>query len=109
MAGFSVNIILLIIIILLVILDILRNLQFIQSENITIAAILSYLTILAFFICYVFLPSDTFLLVAIITIGLIPNSYYWYQRVTKGERRTEALIISILFLAGIMYYLAKIF
>lgn len=109
MDGFNISLVLLIIIFLLVILDILRNMEFIQSENIIIAATLSYLTILAFFTCYVFLPSETVLLVAIIAIGLIPNSYYWYQRTTKGERKKEALILSILILAGIMYYLARIF
>jgi hypothetical protein len=109
MNGFNISIVLLIIIIILVILDILRNLEFIQSENTIIAATLSYLSILAFFICNVFFPSDTFLLVAIIAIGLIPNSYYWYQRTTKGERKKEALILSILILAGLMYYLSKIF
>ena len=109
MEVLSVRLVLLIVIFLLVILDILRNLEFIQSENMIISGTLSYLSILAFIICYIFLPSETFLLVAIIAVGLIPNSYYWYQRITKGERRKEALLLSILLLAGIMYYLSKIF
>ncbi|MFO7852676.1 MAG: hypothetical protein ACQERS_10605 [Bacteroidota bacterium] len=109
MSGISVNIILLIIIFLLVILDILRNIEFLKSKNMFTPGIFAYATFLAFFICLIFYPSNTLLLVSIIAIAVIPNSYYWYNRTTKGKRRTEALIMSILFLAGIMYYLAKIF
>jgi len=109
MEGFNSSIVLLIIIFLLIILDILRNLEFLKSENMIIAGTLSYLSILAFFTCYIFYPSNTFLLVSIIAIGLIPNSYYWYNRTTKGEKRKEALLLSILILAGIMYYLTRIF
>jgi len=80
-----------------------------QSEKMVIAGTLSYISVLAFFTCYVFIPSNTFLLITIITLGLIPNSYYWYNRTTKGERRKEALILAVLILAGMMYYLTRIF
>lgn len=108
MVGVNINIIILVIIILLIVMDILGSLEFMNTEKMILAGTLSYITSLAFFICFIFIPEKTFVLVSIIAIGLIPNSYYWYNRATKGEKKKQAVLISILILAGMMYYLGKI-
>ncbi|HDZ42155.1 MAG TPA: hypothetical protein ENH59_10845 [Bacteroidetes bacterium] len=108
MVGFNVNIIILIIIILLIIVDLLSSLEFMNTDKMILAGTLSYISNLAFFMCFIFTPEKTFVLVSIIAIGLIPNSYYWYNRTTKGKKKRQAVIISILILAGITYYLGKI-
>ena len=108
MVGVNINTIILIIIILLIIMDILGSLKFMNTEKMILSGTLSYISSLAFFICFIFIPEKTFILVSIIAIGLIPNSYYWYHRTTKGEKKRQAVLISILILAGMMYYLWKI-
>ncbi|MDT8401330.1 MAG: hypothetical protein RQ743_06525 [Bacteroidales bacterium] len=108
MLAFNVNIIILIIIILLIVMDLLGSIKYMNTEKMILAGTLSYITSLAFFICFIFIPEKTFVLVSIIAIGLIPNSYYWYNRATRGEKKRQAVIMSILILAGITYYLGKI-
>lgn len=109
MEELNINLILLFLVILVILFDLLRNIRSLRSKKLILAGTLSYAAILAFFACYIYYPSGTALLIAIVAIGIIPCGYYWYHRTTKGEKKREALIAGILILAGLIYFFARLF
>ncbi len=102
----NINIILLLIVVFISILDVLKSREVLaQSKKMFIAGTLSYISIILFFICFIFYPSLTFLLILIAILGSLPSIYYWYYRTTKNKKRQEAFIYIVLVLAGVVYYL----
>lgn len=78
-----------------------------HTRNMLIAGVLSYISIILFFICFIFYPANTHLLVLIAVLGSFPSIYYWYYRTTKSEKKKEAFMFIILILAGILYCLLR--
>ena len=106
MDKINIDIVLLFIVIAICILDILKNRKVLTlSQKIFTAGVLSYISIILFFICFIFYPTITHLLVLIAVLGSFPSIYYWYYRTTKSEKKKEAFMFIILILAGVVYYL----
>jgi phosphatidylserine synthase len=90
MGKLHINLILLILVILVLLFDVLRNIRFLKSKKMIVSGVLTYASILAFFICFVFFPSNTLLLISIIAVGIYPSACYRYHRTTKEEKKREA-------------------